>query len=490
MHKSALKSTAQFEAFRKKKEEEGNAPTLIMAARAFKRTMGEEKNLVQNHQEQEHERLENEMDELKQQMDKKMYVLKDEAIDETKADTGPGAEILESVMSELEQRNMELQSLLSASEISREKLGENLKEQNEELATLRANSIVVRQLEDEVSSLNQKRNEMNNEILALEAEINEHRRSEKNFVSRIEECERQKGTMDKDHRNQLMDMASRVRNVEEMIVEKDQELENAESGIKELMFKCEQFGASNEEIKKELDSSLESGKRLLEVNAKLQFCKQYLEQQVDQLVKDLKAQCGENETIKLKIANLTREKTTSEKQQSLMAQTEKNMQQELQTLNENVATQQKQLEAYENGAIRSQVVTNEINTLKRSFKEEKSQYTKKSQRLDDHIKHLTAELKESVRQVQELYEQLSEKQSKLDYYQENYIEKAELTKLRTDLELKYKLDLNTQLQRITHMYEQEQSELVETMKSSMRSRVSMNSDDLKIPATMRGQFDV
>ena len=52
---------------------------------------------------------------------------------------------------------------------------------------------------------------------------------------------------------------------------------------KELFEKCNQLGTSNADVKQELLHCLESGKKLKDLNTKLHFCKDYLEQQVSRI---------------------------------------------------------------------------------------------------------------------------------------------------------------------------------------------------------------
>ena len=65
---------------------------------------------------------------------------------------------------------------------------------------------------------------------------------------------------------------------------------------------------------------------------------------------------------------------------------------------------------------------------------------------------------------------MMEMEAKLKYFQDNFIEKQELLKIKHELEAKYKLDMNTQLKKVATGFDKEQDDFIRTMKQSLALR--------------------
>lgn len=412
--------------------------------------------------------LEKELTELQSKMDSKMAELQD--LQDLAEKTKPAAHILETVMGELEQRNLEISSLLKSSERSRNDMESMLKEQNEELTTLRANTLIMRTLEEEVVSLTEKKNVLNDQIRELEQDVTENRRSEQGFTQRIHDIERERELAEQEYSSKCLDMNSKLQFAEEQVKEKDDLIERTELTIKELFEKCSQLGTSNNDIKNELVHCLDSGKRLKDLNTKLQFCKDYLEQQVDELIKDLKASKGSNEQLKLEMSNLSREKQNYAKQVLLLEEQQKQSFSEIHLLKEKVADMEKHLQEYESGNVRSATVIAETNRERDSHETVRLALEKQVRNLEGESVLKDDELKNAHLYGRKLKTDLMQLHSKIEFYQQHFIEKQELQKVKSDLEIKYKLDLNTQLQKVSAMFEQEQNDLIATMRTSLNHR--------------------
>ncbi|XP_057291353.1 putative leucine-rich repeat-containing protein DDB_G0290503 [Hydractinia symbiolongicarpus] len=448
--------------FRNKRE-----PALIKAARAFQESTSTRYSKMKSDREI-NIALEKELTQLKKQMDSKMSELQD--LQNLAEQTKPAAHILETVMGELEQRNLELSSLLKASEESRKDMEELLKEQNEELTTLRANTLIMQTLEAEVTQLNNKKTELFGVIQTLEEDVASHQSQDQTFNNRLNEMERTHKLEENQWTEYIRDLTMKVVNAEEQLRNKDDELEKTELTIKELFEKCHQLGGSNGDIKNELIHCLESGKKLKDLNTKLQFCKDYLEQQVDELIKELKASKALNEQMRLEMSNMNREKRNSEKQCLLTQEQYSHVRSELEVVKENLSNTQKHLQDYESGNLRSASAMSEISKEKEAHETTKQTLEKQIRELESHAKLQDEELKNALLLGRKMKTDLVQLQSKIEYYQEHFIEKQELQKIKSDLEIKYKLDLNTQLQKVSAMFEQEQNELITTMRTSRAYR--------------------
>jgi len=442
-------------------------PPLIRAARMFQDNIRVRDTKVRGAAER-NVNLEKELNALQARMDNKMNEL--QGLQDLSAKTKPAGHILETVMGELEQRNLELSSLLKASERSRVEMEGMLKEQNEELTTLRANTLIMKTLEEEVTGLNTKKDELNERISELESDLLECRRHEQSLNQKITDVAMEREQLEQGHNSRLLDMNSKLVFAEDQIKEKEMMIERTEMTAKELFEKCNQLGTSNTDVKQELLHCLESGKKLKDLNTKLHFCKDYLEQQVDQLIKELKSSRGLNEQMKLEMSNSSREKQNFHKQVVLLEDQHKQTLSEMQLMKEKLSSVEKHLHEYEAGSVRSACVIAEIHKEKESHDMVKISLERQIRDLEGELKIKEDQTRNCEIQNRKIKTDMLQLNSKLEYFQQHFIEKQELQKLKSDLEIKYKLDLNTQLQKVSNMFEQEQNELIDAMKNSVNQR--------------------
>merc|ERR1712224_439892 len=354
----------------------------------------------------------------------------------------PAAHILENVMAELEQRNSELASLYRSSEKNRVDMEAMLKEQNEELKTLRANTSAMRSLESEVSELTDKKHGLETAIKDRDQELSTSRKQEQFLLQKVREMEREVDQAGKDFNLRVVDLTTKIAWTNDQILEKDAVIDKTEQTVKELFEKCEQLGTSNTDIKKELANSVVTGNRLIDVNSKLQYCKDYLEEQLEVLIKELKNARVENEQLRLEFANLNGEKTNCAKEIVMINEELSQSSNEVRLLKESLKTIQTRLKEYESGESRSPVVINEL-------------------------KHATMQEKRTNTKMMEM-------ESKIAYFQENFVEKAELQRVKADLEVKYKLDMNAQLKKVSAVFDKDQDDLIKTMRTSLAMREQMD----------------
>jgi len=60
--------------------------------------------------------------------------------------------------------------------------------------------------------------------------------------------------------------------------------------------------------------------------------------------------------------------------------------------------------------------------------------------------------------------------SQIKYYEEHYMKKEDAERIRHELEVKYKLEMNKRLQQVSAVFEHEQEELLQTMRASIAQR--------------------
>jgi len=478
MSKSNKSFSDAFDGIDMSKFRGGTEPALIRAARAFQDNIRVRDSRIKQTAEKNNN-LEKELSDLQIKMDSKMNELQD--LQDLAEKTKPAAHILETVMGELEQRNLELSSLLQASERSRSEMESMLKEQNEDLTTLRANTVIMRTLEEEITSMNERKNEMLDQMKMMEEELSECKQNEQNFNHRLSEMDTEREQASQDFSERIQDLSSKLQYADDQSRDKDHMIEKTEVTVKELFEKCNQLGTNNSEIKSELLHCLESGKKLRDLNTKLQFCKDYLEQQVDQLIRELKASKGTNEQFKLEMSNINREKQNCNKQIMLLEEQQKQSTSEISILKDKLSNLQKHLQEYENGDIRSASCISEINREKEAHENTRLALEKKVREMESELKHQDGDLKNNEMCNRKLKTEMVQANAKIEYYQQNFIEKQELQKIRSDLEIKYKLDLNTQLQKVSAMFEQEQNELISTMRQSLNQRQEVQHSEYDSP---------
>lgn len=430
--------------------------------------------------------MDKELHQLRLKMDSKLIDLKhlETLVEKNK----PAAHILENVMAELEQKNSELVSLYRSSEKNRLDMVAILKEQNQELRVLRANTETMRTLEVEITALTEKKVEIESKIKDRDHEFSQARKQEQSMRQRYREVERQCEQTSKDYSSKIEELTSKINWANEQIIEKDAVIDKTESTTKELFEKCQQLGVSNSDIKKELDNCVESGNRLVDINTKLQYCKSYLEEQLEILINELRLAQVENEELKIEYSNVNTEKVNFAKNIVLIKEELSQSASEIAELKEILRTMQNDFKDYESGKRRSAAVINEINKEKRAREDSKEQLEKKLWELESKRDVHLEELKSLQVQEKKQNIRIMEMESKITFYQMHFIEKQELHKMKADLEVKYKLDMNNQMKKINAYCDRQSEDLSNSLKASLALREEAESG-MSIP-TITNDYSV
>jgi len=425
--------------------------------------------------------LDRELSLLRVSMESKMHDLDDLA--RLTESSKPAAHILENVMADLEQRNSELASLFRSSEKNRADMDEMLKEQNDELKTLRANTVTMRTLENEVNELTEKNHELEELIKTHEHDIHIAKKQETTLHNKISDVERQSDNATKDQNARISDLLTRIKATNDSITEKDSIIQKTEQTVKELFEKCQQIGGNAVTMKKELVTLVDTGKSLKDMNTKLQYCKDYLEEQLDVLIKELKASKDRQEQLKVDYTNINTEKQDCAKQIVLLNEELSESSNEVNQLKANLRDIQTHLKEFESGEARSEVVVNEIKKERRMFQGVKETLEKKIADLETKKKVAQGELHNATLYEKRQNARMMEMESKLRYFQENFIEKQELLRAKNEMEVKYKLDMNAQLKNVSSMFDKEHDMMVRTMKQSLTLREELMDSDLTARAS-------
>merc|ERR1739841_266612 len=118
----------------------------------------------------------------------------------------------------------------------------------------------------------------------------------------------------------------------------------------------------------------------------------------------------------------------------------------------------------------SAVVTNEIKKERRLFQGVKENLDKRIIELETKRGVTLDELRNATLCEKRQNCRLMEMEAKLKYFQDNFIEKQELLKIKHELESKYKLDMNTQLKKVSAGFSKEHDDSVRTMNQSLALR--------------------
>merc|ERR1712080_704515 len=92
---------------------------------------------------------------------------------------------------------------------------------------------------------------------------------------------------------------------------------------------------------------------------------------------------------------------------------------------------------------------------------------KKIDNLENEIEIAEEKVKRSSVLERRLDSRLSEMEAKINNYQENYVEQHELQSIKKELQVRHKLDMNTQRSRVGAVLQQDQLELVKAIKESL-----------------------
>jgi len=415
-----------------------------------------------------HISAEDELTRLQAMMDQK---IKDMDTEKASADVNQhNPHVMDSVMEELEQRNLEMASLLKASDKSRQDMEELIKENNKEITSLRANTLVMYTLEDNVASLQEKEAGLRGQLAKLQDEIAVSKIRDKDLHNQVKDTIKKEEVRSSEFNEKILDLTKNLLYAEDQIAERDGVIEKTEKTLKDLFDTCEQIGDTNNSIRTELHNCRTSNEGLHAKNQSLQYCKEYLEEQVDSMVKDVKAMRGVNEKLKLEIANMAANNRNHTKTHALLNEKVHSNKEDIVMLKDQVKEAKNVLNEYESGDLKSNVVLNEI-------KKERLQNDTVIKTLQTRIENLDKELEETEEKVKKsgvmerrVDSRMSEMETKINNYQENYIEHHELETLKKDLQVRHKLDLNLQRTRVGAVLNRDQLDLIKAIKDSLAQK--------------------
>jgi len=372
------------------------------------------------------------------------------------------------VMDELEQRNAELSSLLKSSEKSRADMETIMKEQNKELTTLRANTLIMETLEEEIHALSETKIKFLDQAKILEA----FQKQEHVLRQRIcdLEAERDEARDDHKHRRKVMGLLKKLSLSQDMLNEKDEIIVKAENTVKVLFEKCNMLGVNNKDIKEELKNCIESENYLKDFSQKIQFSKNYLEKEIEQLVRELKLERSLKEERNVELTTLRSEVKDCQKRLTMMNEDKVERDNNLYYLKEELKKTQKLLSDYESGKVKSTAWLNEIKTYEEQCEKCKTTLERKIEELQHDNEMKMQEVQRYASLEERFKSDFKKMELKVNYYEEHYTKNEEAERIRNELELKYKLEMNQQLQKVSAVFEHEQEELLQTMRSSIAQR--------------------
>jgi len=241
------------------------------------------------------------------------------------------------VMDELERRNLELSSLLKSSEKRCAEMEILLKEQNNEVTTLRANTLIMATLEEEVNSLNDTKMKLLEQAKILDA----FKKQEQMLRHQLCMLEAERDDARDDHKVKVLDLRKKISLSQEMLMEKNEIISKMENTVKTLFEKCNMLGVSNKDIKEELQSCIESESHFKDFSKKIQFHKTYLEQQIEELVKELKFERTSKGEMDVALATARNEVKERERQITLLSEEKVEVDNKLHYLEEELCSKEK-----------------------------------------------------------------------------------------------------------------------------------------------------
>jgi len=366
-------------------------------------------------------------------------------------------------MTELEQRNKELSALLKSSENSRTEMQTIMQEQNNELATLRANSLILETIEQEVRVLKDYKIKFQEQAKILDG----FRKQEQILQEKVAELEAERGeTTMHDHQNKMttFELMKKLTHLQDLLVEKEETILKTENTVKVLLDKCNILGVNNKDIKEELKARtkchIESENNFKEFSKTIQFCKSHLQKEIENLTQELQLERSAREEMCVELGTLQGKVKDYEKQLSEDGNRLVFVQEELRN-KENI------INDYETGVLQSESCINELQKLREQEEVNKNSYDARIDCLQNEIDSKYEENKRLSLLQDKLKSDLNHVQSKVRYYEEHYVKKEDVDLIKNELELKYKLEMNKQLQRASATFEQEQGELLQTMRASL-----------------------
>jgi len=385
--------------------------------------------------------------------------------------------VYEGVMEELEQRNLEIASLLKASDKSRQDMEELIKENNKEITSLRANTLVMYTLEDNVAALQEKELGLRADVKKLEGEVAASKIRDKDLQNKVKDAIKRGDIRSSEFNETLLHLSKDLLYAEEQLEERHGVIAKTENTLKDLFDTCEQIGETNNSIGTELHNCKTSNQGVHAKNQTLQHCKEYLEEQVDSMVKEVKAMRGVNEKLKLEIANMTANNRNHTKTHALLSEKVQSNKEDIVVLKDQLKEAKKVLGEYESGDLKSNVVLSEI-------KKERLQNKTVINTLQTKIDEMVQELEETEEKVKlsgqmekRLDSKMNEMEAQINDYQQNYIEHHELETLKKDLQVRHKLDLNLQRSRVGAVLNRDQLDLIKAIKDSLTQKTDAREMD-------------
>ena len=415
-----------------------------------------------------HINADDELSRLQEMMDKK---IKDMEKGRTVADINEkNPHVMDSVMEELEQRNLEIASLLKASDKSRQDMEELIKANNKEITSMRANTLVMYTLEDNVTALHEKGIGLKSQVAKLEDERAASKIRDKNLNMQIKDNLKHEQIRSSEYNEKILDLTKTLLYAEDQLQERDGVIEKTEKTLKDLFDTCEQIGDTNDSIKMELHNCKTSNDSVHAKNETLQYCKEYLEEQVDAMVKDVKAMRGVNEKLKLEIANMGANSRNHTKTHALLSEKVHSNKEDIVLLKDQVRESKTVLGDYESGDLKSNVVLSEIKKERLQNETVVKALQNKISDLENELDETEEKVKKSTQMERKLDSRMNEMEGKINDYQENYIEHHELETLKKDLQVRHKLDLNLNRTRVGAVLGRDQMDLIKAIKDSLSQK--------------------
>lgn len=402
------------------------------------------------------------MTKFRKQLDQKVNEM-----DVNNASTETNSHVFNNVMKELEQENLELTSLLKISEESRTNLEGEIIERNKEIKTLQTNKDTVFSLEDKRSNLISKNIELNDSLTAIGQGLATSRKKEYCLVKKLNELNVEVQEITIEATGKIVDLSKKLTMSEEQLLEQESIFTKTETTLRELLATVQQMGDSNNEIKTEFKNCILTGKNLKEANQNLHYCKDYLEEQVDRIVDNLKQSRKANEKLKLELANLSADKQNHSKQSSLLNEKVKSNKSEIPVLKHQIDISKDTLETYESGDVKSGIVMNEINKVRQMRETENNLINNRIADRETEIRHDEEGIRIALVRGKRLDTKVQKLNQVLKDFQDSYVEKHELSKIAKDYEVKHKMDFATHRTKAKSILNNSASNVINTVKDSL-----------------------
>jgi len=414
---------------------------------------------------------EDEFTRLQAMMDQKIKAMEQEKSESDAAQNNRNnPHVMESVLEELEQRNLEMASLLKASDKHRQDMEELIKENNKEIVSLRANTLVMHTLQDDLAQLQEKEKELRIVIAKLEGEIASSKIRDNKLHNQIKDSLKQEDIRSSEFNERIIDLNKNLMYAEEKVADRESVIDKTEKTLKDLFDTCEQIGETNNSICTELQNCRTSNDGITVQNETLQRCKEYLEEQVDSMLKEVKATRGVNERLKLEIANMAANNRNHTKTHSMLTEKVHSNKEDIILLKEQLKDAKNVLGDYESGDLKSNTVLSEIKKERLQNESAIKTLQKKMEDLEKQLEDSEEKVKESAVSERRLDSRLNEMETKLNHYQENYIDYQEFETIQKDLQVRHKLDLNVQRSHVGAVLNREQLDLIKAIKDALAQK--------------------